>query len=137
MFPTKIHSRAGTGRWATSPVAGSPSLRGYRVCVWPTWLAPIPLLSPFRPVKSREKISSRFYSIRRRRHISSSCSWRVISGVRWAPHHRSWIVIINLLPLQFHGFHRFVSNLFVGSLGGDELDEIYHVIELVLTGIDP
>jgi len=30
-----------------------------------------------------------------------------------------------------------VSNSFVGSLVGEELDEIHHVIELVLLGIDP
>ena len=30
-----------------------------------------------------------------------------------------------------------MSNLIVGLLDGDELDEIYHVIELVLMGIDP
>ena len=30
-----------------------------------------------------------------------------------------------------------VSNSFVGLLDGDGLDEIYHVIELVLLGLDP
>ena len=30
-----------------------------------------------------------------------------------------------------------VSNSFVGSLVGEELDEIHHVIELVLLGLDP
>ena len=30
-----------------------------------------------------------------------------------------------------------VSNFFVGSLVGEELDEIHHVIELVLLGLDP
>ena len=30
-----------------------------------------------------------------------------------------------------------MSNLIVGLLDGDGLDEIYHVIELVLMGIDP
>ena len=30
-----------------------------------------------------------------------------------------------------------VSNSFVGSLVGEELDEIHHVIELVLLGPDP
>ena len=30
-----------------------------------------------------------------------------------------------------------VSNFFVGSLVGEELDEIHHVIELVLLGFDP
>ena len=30
-----------------------------------------------------------------------------------------------------------MSNSFVGSLVGEELDEIYHVIELVLLGFDP
>ena len=30
-----------------------------------------------------------------------------------------------------------MSNSFVGSLVGEELDEIHHVIELVLLGLDP
>ena len=30
-----------------------------------------------------------------------------------------------------------MSNLIVGLLDGDGLDEIYHVIELVLLGFDP
>ena len=30
-----------------------------------------------------------------------------------------------------------VSNSFVGSLVGEELDEIHHVIKLVLLGLDP
>ena len=30
-----------------------------------------------------------------------------------------------------------MSNSFVGSLAGEELDEIHHVIELVLLGLDP
>ena len=30
-----------------------------------------------------------------------------------------------------------VSNSFVGSLAGEELDGIHHVIELVLLGLDP
>jgi hypothetical protein len=29
------------------------------------------------------------------------------------------------------------SNSFIGSLVGEELDEIHHVIELVLLGLDP
>ena len=30
-----------------------------------------------------------------------------------------------------------MSNSFIGLLDGDGLDEIYHVIELVLLGLDP
>ena len=30
-----------------------------------------------------------------------------------------------------------VSNSLIGSLVGEELDEIHHVIELVLLGLDP
>ena len=32
---------------------------------------------------------------------------------------------------------RYMSNSIVGLLDGDGLDEIYHVIELVLLGFDP
>ncbi len=38
---------------------------------------------------------------------------------------------------QFHDAHYRVSNSIVGFLDGDGLDEIYHVIKLVLLGFDP
>ena len=33
--------------------------------------------------------------------------------------------------------YRYVGDVLVGSLVGEELDEIHHVIELVLLGLDP
>ena len=48
------------------------------------------------------------------------------------------IVIINLPPSTIPSCSSaFVNNLIVGLLESDELDEIYHVIELVLRGLDP
>ena len=48
------------------------------------------------------------------------------------------IIIINLSPSTIPWCSSpFMRNLIVGLLDGDELDEIYHVIELVLTRIDP
>ena len=48
------------------------------------------------------------------------------------------IVIINLPPSPISGFSPLcVSNSIVGLLDGDGLDEIYHVIVLVLLGFDP
>ena len=41
-----------------------------------------------------------------------------------------------LLHRQFHDAPG-VSNSFVGSLVDEELDEIHHLIELVLLGLDP
>ena len=48
------------------------------------------------------------------------------------------IVIINLPPSPISWCSpSCVSNFIVGLLDGDGLDEIYHVIELVLLGFDP
>ena len=42
-----------------------------------------------------------------------------------------------LKPLGRADLESCVSNSIVGLLDGDGLDEIYHVIELVLLGFDP
>ena len=42
-----------------------------------------------------------------------------------------------ILHHEFHVLTACVSNSIIGLLDGDGLDEIYHVIELVLLGFDP
>ena len=57
--------------------------------------------------------------------------WGLERGI-FGLHHDQPFSIANsmMLPLG-------VSNFFVGLLVGEELDEIHHVIELVLLGLDP
>ena len=54
-------------------------------------------------------------------------------------------MLLSYKPVDLHAQQRLqeegcvvdISNSFVGSLVGEELDEIHHVIELVLLGPDP
>ena len=66
--------------------------------------------------------------------------WEARSGARsgFQRGGSSFFVITNLYPSPIPcSFPLGVCNSFVGSLVDEELDEIHHVIELVLLGLDP
>ena len=81
----------------------------------------------FREEKIREKDSSHF-TIRSRRQALISLGRADLESVRGSGEGNS---------LPSSSSMSCVSNSIVGLLDGDGLDEIYHVIELVLLGFDP
>ena len=128
----------GACQWATSPwAAATPLGRAMRACG--AHVAPPPpnsaLYLPFRLEKNQREGFIAFCDTEAPPHPVLHLEGR--SGVRLGLRRGEIvaIVIINLLPsLIPWSSSSFVSNLIVGLLHGDELDEIYHVIELVLDG---
>ena len=92
----------------------------------------------FGEKKIREKKSSRF-TIRSRHQALISLGRADLESVRGSGEgDSSPSSSSTILHHQFHDAHSScVSNSIVGLLDGDGLDEIYHVIELVLLGFDP
>ena len=88
-----------------------------------------------RGEKNRENDSSRFM-IRSRRQALISLGRADLESVWGSGEGDSSSSSSTILHHQFHDAHR-VSNSIVGLLDGDVLDEIYHVIELVLLGLIP
>ena len=91
----------------------------------------------FGEKKIKEKDSLRF-TIRSRRQALNSLGRADLESVRGSgegnppPSSSS-----TFLHHQFHDAPVCVSNSIIGLLDDDGLDEIYHVIELVLLGFDP
>ena len=89
----------------------------------------------------REKSRRKNYRVSR--DGAAAPSFSSSGGQIWSPfgalergifdirHHQPFSIANSMISP--HG----VSNSFVGSLVGEELDEIHHVIELVLLGLDP
>ena len=92
----------------------------------------------FGEKKIREKDSSHF-TIRSRRQALNSLGRADLESVRGSGEgNPSPSSSPTFLHHQFHDAHPpCVGNSIVGLLDGDGLDEIYHVIELVLLGFDP
>ena len=127
--------------WSVDPTSPpGPPGRAWQACgAHKTPPPPIPaLFSPFRPGKNQGEEFITFYNMEAPPPPVLPVEGR--SGVRSGLRRGEIvaIVITNLpsSPIPWCS-SPFVSNLIVGLLGSDGLDEIYHVIELVLTGIDP
>ena len=116
----------------------------------PPWACPLPRGPPGVPLTStqlhiftfgekkiREKVSSRFTTRSRHQALISLGRADLESvrgfgeGIHRHRHHQP-SSITNFMMLT-----ACVSNSIIGLLDGDGLDEIYHVIELVLLGFDP
>ena len=91
----------------------------------------------FGEKKIREKDSSRF-TIRSRRQALISLERADLESVRGSGEgNLSLSSSSTILHHQFHDARRHARLIPSGLLDGDGLDEIYHVIKLVLLGFDP
>ena len=103
----------------------------------PPTLTPTPYI-PSRGEKNQRESFIAFYDMEP--PPSPNLSWDGWSGVRSGLRRGGFVavVIINHPPSPIPWCSApCVSNSIVGLLDGDGLDEIYHVIELVLLGFDP
>ena len=94
-------------------------------------------ITAFGEKKIGEKKSSRF-TIRSRRQALKPLRRADLESVQGSGEgNPSPSSSSTILPRQFHDAPPCVSYTIVGLLDGDGLDEIDHVIELVLVGFDP
>ena len=128
-----------TGEGNNPPARATPSRRAQVGC--PHLMAPqtlkLMLYNPFSRKNQGERIIA---TPEMEPLLGPVLPWEGRSGVRlglWRGG-SSIFVITNLSPSPIPWCSPpGVSNYFVGSLVGEELDEIHHVIELVLLGPDP
>ena len=129
--------------WASGPQALLPWTPPWtqQPSLWGPRGSAAPKLSSIYSISPGKKSGRRIHRVLRYGGAATSCSSS--GGQIWSPlcapergnrrhHHNQPSSIDNSMMLFI-----VLSNLITGLLDGDELDEIYHVIELVLTGIDP
>ena len=127
-----------------------PHTLSTRVGGAPPRARPLPRGSPGLPLTSTPTLYIHFRGEKYQREIfiafydtvpppSPNLSREGWSGVRSRLRRGGFVVvvIINHPPSQISWCSPCVSNSIIGLLDGDGLDDIYHVIELVLIGFDP